>query len=164
MKSRTILLILGFVVWLLLTGSLDWQHLITGLIVSGFVAYLTGELFTQRPNLFFHPQRYFWFLYYIPVFLWECFKSNIDVALRVIHPNKPLNPGIIRVKTTLRSDTALTFLANSITLTPGTLTVDIDKENGYLYIHWIDIKTTDVDKATEMIVKRFERILKKIFE
>ena len=58
----------------------------------------------------------------------------------------------------------MTFLANSITLTPGTMSVDIDKNNGILYIHWIDVKTKDVESATRIIVDRFEKVLKKIFD
>jgi multicomponent Na+:H+ antiporter subunit E len=91
-------------------------------------------------------------------------KANFDVAYRVVHPKLPIKPGIVKVKTKLKSDTGLTFLANSITLTPGTMSVDIDKENGYLYIHWINVKSTDLEKATEIIVSRFEKILEKIFE
>jgi multicomponent Na+:H+ antiporter subunit E len=108
--------------------------------------------------------RYLWFCYYVPVFLWECLKANIDVAMRVLNPKLPINPGIVKVKTTLKSDTGLTFLANSITLTPGTFCVDIDAESGVLYIHWIDVKTQDVEKATQAIVLKFENILKKVFE
>lgn len=183
-KSKLVLFIIGFLVWVLLTWPLDFQHLIVGLIVAAFVAFVTGDLFSHRPRTkskselenthvdlvrgrphdFGHIIRYLWFLYYVPVFLWECLKANIDVALRVLNPRLPISPGIVKVKTTLKSDTGLTFLANSITLTPGTLCVDIDAEKGILYIHWIDVKTQDTDKATELIVRPFERILKKIFE
>ncbi len=164
MSSKLILFILAFIVWILLTFSLDIQHLIVGVFVSLFVSFMSGDLFTKRPHVFKHPQRYFWFLLYIPLFIWECFKANLDVALRVIRPSLPINPGIIKVNTSLRSETGLTFLANSITLTPGTLTVDIDKEKGVLYVHWIDVKTKDREEATQRIVKRFEKILKRIFE
>ena len=164
MKSRVILFIFGFLVWMGLSWPPDIQHALIGVIVAVFIAYMTGDMFVTRPHVFKHPQRYFWFLYYIPVFLWECFKANIDVAYRVIHPLVPIKPGIVKVKTKLKTDTALTFLANSITLTPGTLTVDIDKEKGTLYIHWIDVTNQDIDKATEIIVKKFERILERIFE
>jgi len=98
------------------------------------------------------------------MFLWECFKANLDVAYRVLHPRLPINPGIVKVRSKLTTDTALTFLANSITLTPGTMSVDIDKDNGILYIHWIDVKTKDVESATKIIVERFEKVLKKIFD
>jgi len=164
MKSRIILFILGFIVWMLLTWPPDLQHALVGIAAVTFITLLTGDMFVKRPHHFRNPSRYFWFCYYIPMFLWECLKANIDVAVRVLNPNLPINPGIVKVKTTLKSDTGLTFLANSITLTPGTLCVDIDAEEGLLYIHWIDVKTQDVEQATRLIVGKFEGILKKIFE
>jgi multicomponent Na+:H+ antiporter subunit E len=164
MRSRIILFILGLLVWLLLSWPPDRQHFIIGILVAGLVSFLIGDMFVKRPHHFLNPFRYLWFLYYIPLFIWECIKANIDVAYRVIHPDLPINPGIVKVKTTLKSETGLTFLANSITLTPGTMSVDIDQENGFLYIHWIDVKDKDIQKATKIIVERFEKILKRIFE
>ena len=142
----------------------DWQHLVIGLFVAALVAVLTGDMFVKRPHHFKHIKRYLWFMYYMPIFLWEIFKANIDVAFRVSHPDIPIHPGIVKVKTSLRSETGLTFLANSITLTPGTLSVDIDRDKGYLYVHWIEVKDKDVDRTTAIIVERFERILRRIFE
>ena len=113
----------------------------------------------------FHPKRYFYFaLWYLPVFFWELLKANIDVAYRVLSPCPPIKPGIVRLKTKLKSDTGLTCLANSITLTPGTLTVDIDKPDGILYIHWIYVKGTDTETVIREIGGKFEPILMKIFE
>lgn len=163
-KSKIILFILAFLVWSFLTWPLDYQHLIIGILVAGFVSFMTGDMFIKRPHHFISLKRYLWFLYYIPLFIWECIKANIDVAYRVAHPDLPINPGIVKVKTLLKSDTGLTFLANSITLTPGTMSVDIDEENGFLYIHWIDVKDKDIQKASEIIVKTFEDVLKRIFE
>lgn len=162
--SRVVLFIISFVVWTLFTFSFDIQHLAIGFLCSLLVTILVGDIYTQNPWKFKHPERYFWFCYYIPLLFWEMIKANIDVAYRVLHPKLPIKPGIVKVKTELKSETGLTFLANSITLTPGTMSVDIDKENGYLYIHWINVKTKDIEKATEIIVRRFEKILKKIFE
>jgi len=164
MKSRLILFITGYIVWLLLGWPINLQHALVGLAVAAFVSFLTGDLFVRRPSHFKHINRYFWFCYYIPLFMWECLKANIDVALRVLNPTLPINPGIVKVKTTLKSDTGLTFLANSITLTPGTLCVDIDPEEGALYIHWIDVQSQDITVATQKIVSKFENVLKKIFE
>lgn len=163
-KSRIILFICGFLVWMGLAWPPDVQHILVGILIALFVAYMTGDMFIHRPYVFKHPRRYLWFLYYMFVFIWECIKANIDVAYRVIHPFVPINPGIVKVKTSLTSDIAITFLANSITLTPGTLTVDVDKENGFLYIHWIHVRTHDVEKATALLIKPFENILRKIFE
>jgi len=164
MKSKIILFIIGFIVWMLLGWPPDLQHALVGVFAAGFVAFLTGDMFARRPHHFSHIARYLWFGYYVPLFLWECLKANIDVALRVLDPRLPINPGIVKVKTTLKSDTALTFLANSITLTPGTFCVDIKPEEGVLYIHWIDVKSQDTVKATQLIVSKFEGVLRKIFE
>ena len=164
MKIKIVLFILAFITWILLSGSLDFEHCVVGILLGIFVSMLTQDIFERAPNIFKHSARYFWFLYYIPLFIWESIKANIDGAYRLAHPDLPINPGIVKVKTSLRSDTALTFLANSLTLKPGTMTVDIDKDNGILYVHWVDVKAEDVDKATALIVHKFERILKRIFE
>ncbi len=164
MGSRIILFLLGFLVWMLLSWPIDIQHLLVGILVAGFVSYMTGDMFVRQPRVFKNLKKYVWFCYYIPVFIWECLKANIDVAYRVSHPDVPIHPGIVKVRTSLKSETGLTFLANSITLTPGTLSVDVDQESGFLYVHWIDVKEKDVEMATKLVVHKFERILKEIFE
>lgn len=165
MISKIILAAIAFFIWCLLSWVPDSQHIIVGIFVSAFVGIMTGSLFIRGIDKLKHPLRYWYFIaYYIPVFLWECVKANIDVAYRILHPSLPINPGIVKVKTTLKTDTALTFLANSITLTPGTMTVDIDTDNSILYIHWINVRTKNTEEATKIIVERFEKILHKIFE
>ena len=76
-------------------------------------------------------------------------------------PSLPINPGIVKTQTVLKSKMGRMILANSITLTPGTLTVDI--EDDILYIHWVDVCCEDIDKATAAIVGKFEKILVKIY-
>lgn len=164
MKKRLILFIFLAIVWTLLCWPPESQHVIVGLVVCVAIALMAGGLFITRPHVFTHPTRYIYFLQFLPVFIWECIKANVDVAYRVIHPSLPIKPGIVKVKTSLKSETGLTFLANAITLTPGTMTVDIDKENGFLYIHWISVRSQDMEQATCIIVKRFEKNLAKIFE
>ena len=155
---------IGFLIWMLLAWPPDLQHALVGIFVAALVAFFAGDMFVKKPHHFSQIRRYGWFGYYVLLFLWECFKANVDVALRVVNPKLPINPGIVKVKTTLKTDTALTFLANTITLTPGTLCVDINPADGILYIHWIDVKTVETEKATQLIVGTFEPILKKIFE
>lgn len=165
MTSRIAFFIVALVVWCVLTWPADLQNLIAGVIVCGLATWVAGHIFVGRAHLLAHPGRYLVFLFqYLPLFLWEVLKANVDVAYRVLHPLRPIRPGIVEVKTTLVSDIGLTFLANSITLTPGTMTVDIDREQGRLYIHWIDVKTRDPEEATRQVVGRFEPILRKIFE
>jgi multicomponent Na+:H+ antiporter subunit E len=76
----------------------------------------------------------------------------------------PIKPGIVKIKTKLKKDSAITVLCNSITLTPGTLTMDVNEDRGELYIHWINVKAENVDEATEKISSVFEKILTEVFE
>lgn len=159
---RFILFIVAFALWLLLTLPFDWQHFWAGLAVAFLVSIIFGNMFVKDVRKCFQIKRYLWFMVYLPLFLWECFKANLDVAYRVLHPAMPINPGIVKVRTNLKTDIGKTFLANSITMTPGTLCVDIQGE--YLYIHWINVRAKEIDKATKFIVAPFERLLARIFE
>lgn len=165
MKSRILMFLIAFAVWCILCWVPDTEHLIAGAVVSLVVAAVMGGLFVTRPHMLTHPARIFFFIFwYLPVFAWELLKANLDVAYRVIHPSLPIKPGIVKLKTGLKSDTGLTFLANSITLTPGTLTIDVDSEKGFLYIHWIYVKGDDPETVFRQIGSRFEPILRRIFE
>jgi len=164
MKLKSILFVLAFLIWILLSWPVDVEHLIAGIIIGLLVSYLTADIFVDLGRGRVGFRRYLWFFYYIPLFIWECIKANLDGAYRVIHPDVPIKPGIVKVKTTLKSETGLTFLANTLSLKPGTMTVDIDREKGFLYVHWVDVKSQDVSVATEELVSKFERILKKIFD
>ncbi|RKX71845.1 Na+/H+ antiporter subunit E [candidate division WOR-3 bacterium] len=157
-----IFFIFGFGLWLLLTLTLHWSSVIAGLLASLLTTLIYGGYFTRHPIRFLQPHRWFWLLVYIPYFIWFMIRANLDVAFRVLHPDRPINPGIVKIKTILKTDTAKVFLANSITLTPGTMTCDIDGE--YLYIHWIDVRAQDVEGASRIIARPFEKILRRIFE
>jgi len=154
--------VIGFVLWLLLTLTTNIDHLIAGIVVVLIGTIFYGGYFTDKPQKFLQPHRLFWFIIYIPVFIWYMIKANLDVAYRTVHPQRPLKPGIVMVKTILKSDTAKVFLANSITLTPGTMTCEIDGE--YLYIHWIYVQTTDIETASKIIARPFEIYLRRIFD
>jgi multicomponent Na+:H+ antiporter subunit E len=152
----------GFGVWLLLTWNLGAASLIAGAVVALIAALVFGSELPLAPARLFNPVRWFWVLVYVPVFGYQVVKANIDVALRVLSPGLQLKPGIVRIRTTLKTDIARTFLANSITLTPGTMTVDI--KDDVLYIHWIEVKTEDEAAAGGIIKGPFEKLLARIFE
>ncbi len=160
--KRILEIIAFFGLWMLLTWSLAWQQLIAGAVFSLVVVVFVGDFFPDGLEKLLNPVRLFWFIIYIPYFAWYILVANFDVAYRVLHPETPINPGIVKVKSTLRTDIAKTFLANSITLTPGTLTVDIVDEN--FYIHWINVKGERPEEHTALIIDKFEGMVKKIFE
>jgi multicomponent Na+:H+ antiporter subunit E len=165
--NRILLFILSFGVWLLLAGSteggLRMRDIAAGLLAALAAAFTMREITTGRFGRWLDPRRWFWALVYFAVLAYNIIKANFDVAYRVLHPDMPIRPGVVKVRTTLRTATAITALANSITLTPGTHVVDATPE-GVLYVHWINVKTTDPAEATKIIVGRFEWVIKRIFE
>lgn len=161
MKNITLFIIV-FILWLLFTFNLQFANILVGLAAALLTTVLFGKRFLSRWKSFYNPKRYFWLIIYIFVFIWECVKANFDVAYRVSCPKMPIKPGIVKVKTSLKTDIAKTFLSNSITMTPGTITVDVIDD--YLYVHWIYVKSKDPEVYTHKIAGRFENMLKRIFE
>lgn len=161
--KRLAYFILSFVIWLLLTWTLDIQVVVAGIIASAFVAILFHEILPEEHRVFISPVRLFWLLAYLPVFFYYLIKANFDVVYRAIHPAMPINPGIVKIKTDLKTPSGITALANSITLTPGTMTVDLT-DDGILYVHWINVKSIETEEATKCIAQKFEWFLKRIFE
>jgi len=163
------LMVLSYILWLLLTwpfgekGEVVARFLIMGVPIAIIVGLWFGELMKVEPGKMFNPKRYFWFLLFLPVLGYHAFLAACDVVYRVLHPRMPIRPGIVKVKINLTSPSAITALANSITLTPGTLSVDIT-DDGHLYVHWINVQTLDIEEATKRIVKRYETFIKRIFE
>lgn len=160
--KRIVLFIIAFILWLGLTHTLNWQSVAAGIVAAFIATLIFGGIFAKEVRKCFNPIRWFWFICYIPLFIWECIVANLDVAYRVLSPWMPIKPGIVKIRTNLKSEMAKTFLANSITMTPGTLSVDIDGE--YLYIHWIYVRATDMEEASKKIAGKFEKLLAKIFD
>ncbi|MCK5856049.1 MAG: Na+/H+ antiporter subunit E [Bacteroidales bacterium] len=154
--------LLMFVVWFGFTSSLAPEELLTGVLVSFIVSLMTIGIFRCCSLDIFLPQKLFYIFKYIFVFIVALFKSNLDVARRVLSPSLPINPGIVEFDTKLTNEFAKMVLANSITLTPGTLSIDL--VDNRFYIHWIDVQSEDPEEAHRLIAKNFEDILLKIFK
>lgn len=163
-KSRIIVFILSLVVWIALTDIKSYQEVLVGIVLSVVVSLLAGHFLvtTEKSQ---HPlRRIMYFIIYILKFFWEMIKANFEVAYLVIHPLLPIKPGIVKIKTNLNKDSAITILSNSITLTPGTLTVDVNREKQEMYIHCIKAEVESVEESTKRIGQRFENILMEVFE
>jgi multicomponent Na+:H+ antiporter subunit E len=153
---------LSLLFWFLITFRLTIPNLVVGSIAALITTLIFGRYFLRNVYKFLQPQRYFWLMVYLVIFIWACIKANFDVAYRVLHPAMPIKPGIVKVKTELKSEFARTILANSITMTPGTISVDIIGD--YLYVHWIYVRSEDPEVYTHIISGQFEKFIKKIFE
>lgn len=134
MHKFSVSFILLFLGWILLTGTLNTMELLIGMTISIIIADLCGKfMFYESPYQLFNPKSFINLLIYLLVLLSVEIKSHIDVATRIITGN--INPAIISITTDQTSDFTKTLVANSITLTPGTLTLRIDKNHKDLYIH-----------------------------
>lgn len=133
-----------------------------GIILSIIVAFIAKNvLFKKRSYRMLNPLRWVIFLIYlIGPFFWGMAKANIDVAYRVI--TGKINPGIVKISPGLKTDLGITLLADSITLTPGTLSVDIDEKNNDLYVHWINVTT--LKPTTHHICANFPQWIRRIAE
>jgi len=155
------LFLILLVIWLALTSSLHWQEVTTGLVVALVLSVVLGKTYAGLGLPPISAKRVWYFVLYLGVLFAEIIRANFDVAYRVLHPRLPIRPGIVAIKTGLRQDIAKMLLANSITLTPGTFTLDIVDDT--LLIHWIVVRSEDPEEAARAIGGRFERYLRMVF-
>jgi multicomponent Na+:H+ antiporter subunit E len=160
-RNMSMLFATLFGFWILLNGSLAADVLLVGLITALLITLLFRNSLAVVSELRMTPHALLAGVGYVFFFLRELVKSNLNLARIVLSPALPLNPGIVKVRTRLKSRMGRLLLANSITLTPGTLTVDIDGE--WLYIHWVTVASADIEAATAAIVSGFEDYLEVMY-
>lgn len=166
-KSFIATFIFCFITWIILTLSFDKQEIIAGILVSIIVALFSNKYFIHEDAFYlFNPIRFLNVILYIPLFIKELIKANIDVTKRILNPKLNINPGIIKVPCELKSEYGLAMLCNSITLTPGTISMDVVEEEGknYIYIHWIDVQSKGSKEAGDMIKGSLEAGVRRIWE
>ena len=147
--------------WLMLEGSLATDILIVGAVISIAIAVLYPAGFSFFTEFRFTPRAIVAGFRYYGFFFAELFKSNIKLAAIILSPSLPIQPGIVKVRTRLKSRMGRLMLANSITLTPGTLTVELKGE--WLYVHWVTVESDDIEAATASIVSGFESYLEVMY-
>ncbi len=158
-------IILVFIVYIVFSGSTSVFDLLTGGIASIIVGIIFANITLSRPSKVLDVRRWIWtLLYTIYYFFVAEVKAHVDVMKRILHPRMPINPGIVKIPINVGTDYALTAVANSITNTPGTVVVEVDKNKKYFYIHWIDVKTIEMEKAYKEISYTFEKYAKKVFD
>jgi multicomponent Na+:H+ antiporter subunit E len=138
-----------YVHWIFWSGKFDAFHLSLGVISCALVTFMSHDLYLRRktisPRIITEALR---FIKYIPWLFYQIVMSNIHVAFLVLNPRMPIDPKIIRYKTRLKTDVALATFANSITLTPGTITADISE--GEFIVHALSKKVADDLMTGEM--------------
>lgn len=148
-------------IWLIANGTLARDTIITGVVITAAIALAFAAFARVYSVVRWSPKAILYYFMYLAVFLVELVKANLNVMRLVFSPRIDIKPGIVEIKTGLKSPMGRLALANSITLTPGTLVVDIRGDS--LFIHWINVSATDPVAATEEISGRFEKYLKVIY-
>ncbi len=150
-----------FVVWMVANATLAIEVALTGALITLGLAYVFSSSSDAWRQIRWTPSGLYHFLAYSGTFVVEMVKANIIMMGYVYSPRIDIKPGIVKVRTRLKSPIGRLALANSIALTPGSLVIDIKDET--MFIHWLDVQSTDIDKATETLVLPFEKHLEKVF-
>jgi multicomponent Na+:H+ antiporter subunit E len=133
--------------------------------VALVVALLATDFFLAgRVAPLFNPLRWGKALLFLLAYLWAEVQSHLQVIFLILHPRLPVNPAIVRVPFDAKHEVSLTGVANGITMTPGTLTMDVDSDQRHLYVHWLDASTLDPEKAAGTILGPWAKLLQKVVE
>lgn len=158
--NAAFLVVILALVWAGISGSFSGLNLVLGAIVGGVAVLVLREAFA-RPSAMRRIRRIISLAF---LFLYELFVSAVRVALVVLRPDlsNAVRPAIIAVPLTVQSDAEITLLANMITLTPGTLSVDVAADKSVLYVHALHMAGKNAMIAD--IANGFEKKIREVFE
>lgn len=156
MKNRFLSNILLTFIWVALTGNFTFGNTLFGFILSFFILKMVTRGRREAKYFRIVPKV----IAFIFFFLYELVKANLQVAYEVMTPNFNMTPGIIKIPLDAETDLEITFLANMISLTPGTLSIDVSTDKKVLYVHSMYIK--DKENFILSIKNGFEKRLLEI--
>lgn len=146
-----------FVLWLLLVADFSGPHIILALLLAIALPLLAGMLEPERARF----GRAVVALRLAAIVLWDMLLSNIEVARRILGPERAITPGFVWVPLDLTNIHGITALASIITLTPGTLSAELTDDRRHLLVHCFNLK--DAQATVAAIKRRYETPLKEIF-
>lgn len=149
-----------FVIWLSLTGF-SVQEWSLGIAVSAILALLISSRSGFEIHLKDLKSMIKFLVFYFPLFLGKLIQSNLAMAKLVLSPDLPVNPAFVRIPIAPQSQLSKFILANSITLTPGTIALEVEED--HLLIHWAQVKGETQEEHYEEIAGPFERSLRGVF-
>ena len=161
LRNTGVLFLTLMLFWVLLVNTLALDTLLVGAVISLLVAVFYRDGLSFFTEFRATPKAIVAGFLYYAYFFQQLVKSNLRLAKIVAAPELPIDPGIIKIRTGLKSRMGRLMLANSISLTPGTLTVEITGE--WLYVHCVTVGATDVENATREIAEGFERYLEVMY-
>lgn len=154
-----------FVIYIIYTGSIRLYDIITGIVVSVIIGASLAPLIVENWKKSLSLPRFLTLVKYtLRYFLVDEIKAHWNVIKLGLNPKMPIKPGIVRVPINSKSEYAITMIAISITNTPGTVVVDVDKEKGLLYVNWIYLTSEKPEDAYKEIALVFDKYARKIFD
>lgn len=132
-RRKVLLSLLLFIFWIILTAALSAYELVLGAVCSALVAVISFSILAHALDRRITPAVLMRFPFFAIRLGWEIVKANIDVARIILTPSLPIDPRIVEYRTYLPDDLPRTVFADSITLTPGTVTVELEEDT--LYVH-----------------------------
>jgi len=156
MTFQLILNLLIGVIWMFLSESYSFASFLVGFVIGAALLFLLNRFI---PDSFYFKQVKA-ILYLIFLFIKELILANIEVLKWVYKPRLDFQPGIIALPIDVKKNWEITLLANLITLTPGTLSVDVSRDQRFIYIHAIDLP--DVNKTIVGIKDSFEKAIREV--
>ncbi len=145
-----------FIFWILLSGEFTFILITSGVVASLITAYLSHDIFVGKADLKTETGRVFKFIVYIPWLLWEIILANVEIAYLVLNPKPLVDPQIVRFKNDLKTDLGIVTLAHSITLTPGTVTVEANREEFVIHAIWQKSADGIIGGEMQQKVKKIE--------
>lgn len=152
-----LLSLLLLLMWPVLNDAWSLGHLLLGAALALAIPWFTDGLRAERPRL----SRPLAITRLTGVVMWDIVQSNIDVAKRILGPEAAIKPGFVRVPLSIRDPHGIATLATIITMTPGTLSADLDTDRSHLLIHAFNLD--DEAALIESIKTRYEAPLMRIF-
>ncbi len=147
-----------FIVWLLLNSTYSAGHVVLGTVLAVSIPMFTRRFFPEPVYI----SRIGTILRFLAIVLWDIVVASITVARLTLGPTSKLRPGFVRIPVALADDFALTALASTISLTPGTVSAELAPDRAYILIHALDV--ADESELVRTIKERYEAPIKKIFQ
>jgi len=144
-------------VWLLLNNTIGAGHIVLGLILAIFIPWLTSGFWPEKVRI----QSPLTLVKFLGVVLWDILVANMAVAKLILGRNKNLNPGFFYIDLDIETPLGISLLANTISLTPGTVSCDLTEDRKRLLVHALHIE--DIPATIKEIKERYEAPLKKVF-
>lgn len=149
------------IVWFAANSSLAIESILTGALISAVLSWIFVRHFPSWSDIRLSPARLVHFVRYTGIFFVEMVRANLNMLRYVYARRIDIDPGIVTIRTRLKTPIGRLALANSIALTPGSLVVDLEGDT--LTVHWLDVQTADPEEAARLIAGAFEPDLEKTF-